>query len=91
MFSRNLSVSDFVRRFFVSCVQISEAHVMRTLMKFLTLLSPKIILYCQNVGNKKKTSEYRIQMPLRLQPQADPAFLYTYPNSPGSHNDRAGI
>ena len=27
MFSRNLSVLDFVRRFFVSCVQISEAYV----------------------------------------------------------------
>ena len=26
MFSRNLSVLDFVRRFFVSCVQISEAY-----------------------------------------------------------------
>ena len=27
MFSRNLSVPDFVRRFFVSCTQISEAYV----------------------------------------------------------------
>ncbi len=27
MFSRNLSVPDFVRRFFVSCAQISEALV----------------------------------------------------------------
>ncbi len=27
MFSRNLSVPDFVRRFFVSCAQISEAYV----------------------------------------------------------------
>ena len=27
MFSRNLSVLDFVRRFFVSCVQIFEAYV----------------------------------------------------------------
>ena len=26
MFSRNLSVPDFVRRFFVSCAQISEAY-----------------------------------------------------------------
>ena len=26
MFSRNLSVLDFVRRFFVSCAQISEAY-----------------------------------------------------------------
>ena len=57
---------------------------MRTLMKFLTLLSPKIILYCQNVGNKKKTSEYRIQMPLRLQPQADPAFFIRIPTVPAA-------
>ena len=34
MFSRNLSVLDFVRRFFVSCAQISEAYAVRTLMKF---------------------------------------------------------
>ena len=34
MFSRNLFVPDFVRRFFVSCAQISEAYVVRTLMKF---------------------------------------------------------
>ena len=34
MFSRNLSVPDFVRRFFVSCTQISEAYAVRTLMKF---------------------------------------------------------
>ena len=34
MFSRNLSVPDFVRRFFVSCAQISEAYAVRTLMKF---------------------------------------------------------
>ena len=34
MFSRNLSVLDFVRRFFVSCAQISEAYVGRTSMKF---------------------------------------------------------
>jgi len=27
-------VLDFVRRFFVSCVQIFEAYMMRTLMKF---------------------------------------------------------
>ena len=27
MFYRNLSVFDFVRRFFVSCAQISEAYV----------------------------------------------------------------
>ena len=27
MYSRNLSVLDFVRRFFVSCAQISEAYV----------------------------------------------------------------
>ena len=27
MFSRNLSVPDFVRRFFASCAQISEAYV----------------------------------------------------------------
>ena len=25
---------DFVRRFFVSCIQISEAYAVRTLMKF---------------------------------------------------------
>ena len=34
MYSRNLSVLDFVRRFFVSCAQISEAYAVRTLMKF---------------------------------------------------------
>ena len=34
MYSRNLFVLDFVRRFFVSCVQISEAYAVRTLMKF---------------------------------------------------------
>ena len=34
MFSRNLSVLDFVRRFFVSYAQISEAYAARTLMKF---------------------------------------------------------
>ena len=34
MFSRNLFVPDFVRRFFVSCAQISEAYVGRTSMKF---------------------------------------------------------
>ena len=34
MFSRNLSVPDFVRRFFVSCAQISEAYAVRTVMKF---------------------------------------------------------
>ena len=34
MFSRNLSVPDFVRRFFVSCAQISEVYAVRTLMKF---------------------------------------------------------
>ena len=34
MFSRNLPVLDFVRRFFVSCAQISEAYVGRTSMKF---------------------------------------------------------
>ena len=34
MFSRNLFVPDFVRRFFVSCTQISEAYAVRTLMKF---------------------------------------------------------
>ena len=27
MFARSLSVPDFVRRFFVSCAQISEAYV----------------------------------------------------------------
>jgi len=34
MFSRNLSVPDFVRRFFASCAQISEAYGVRTSMKF---------------------------------------------------------
>ena len=34
MYSRNLSVLDFVRCFFVSCAQISEAYAVRTLMKF---------------------------------------------------------
>ena len=33
MFSRNLSVPDFVRSFFVSCTQISEAYAVRTVMK----------------------------------------------------------
>ena len=32
MFSRNLSVPDFVRRFFVSCAQISEAYAVRTVI-----------------------------------------------------------
>ena len=34
MFSRNLSVPDFMRRFFISCTQISEAYAVRTVMKF---------------------------------------------------------
>ena len=34
MYSRNLFVLDFVRRFFVSCAQISEAYTVWTLMKF---------------------------------------------------------
>ena len=34
MYSRNLFVLDFVRRFFVSCAQIFEAYAVRTLMKF---------------------------------------------------------
>ena len=34
MYSRNLFVLDFVRRFFVSCAQISEAYTVCTLMKF---------------------------------------------------------
>ena len=34
MFSRNLSVLDFVRRFFVSCAQISEALALRPPLKF---------------------------------------------------------
>ena len=34
MFSRNLSVPDFVRRFFVSCAQISEALVLCPPLKF---------------------------------------------------------
>ena len=34
MYSRNLFVLDFVRRFFVSCVQIFEAYAVRMLMKF---------------------------------------------------------
>ena len=33
MFSRNLSVPDFVRRFFVSCAQISEALALRPPLK----------------------------------------------------------
>ena len=33
MFSRILSVPDFVRSFFVSCAQISEAYAVRTVMK----------------------------------------------------------
>ena len=34
MYSRNLFVLDFARRFFVSCAQISEAYAVRTLTKF---------------------------------------------------------
>ena len=34
MFSRNLSVLDLVRRFFVSCAQISEALALRPPLKF---------------------------------------------------------
>ena len=34
MFARSLSVPDLVRRFFVSCAQISEAYAARMLMKF---------------------------------------------------------
>ncbi len=34
MFSRNFSVPDFARRFFVSCAQIFEAYAVRTLIKF---------------------------------------------------------
>ena len=34
MYSRNLFVLDFVRRFFVSCAQIFKAYAVRTLMKF---------------------------------------------------------
>ena len=34
MFSQNLSVPDFVRRFFVSCAQISEALALRPPLKF---------------------------------------------------------
>ena len=34
MFSRNLSVPDFVKRFLVSYTQISEAYGVRTSMKF---------------------------------------------------------
>ena len=34
MFSRNLSVPDFVRRFFVSCAQISEALALCSPLKF---------------------------------------------------------
>ena len=34
MYSRNLFVLDLVRRFLVSCAQISEAYAVRTLMKF---------------------------------------------------------
>ena len=34
MYSRNLFVLDFVRRFFVSCAQIFEAYAVRTLIKF---------------------------------------------------------
>ena len=34
MLSRSFSVPDFVKRFFVSCSQISEAYAVRTLRKF---------------------------------------------------------
>ena len=34
MYSRNLFVLDFARRFFVSCAQISEALALRPPLKF---------------------------------------------------------
>mgnify|MGYP007007663683 CR=1 FL=1 len=34
MYSQNLFVLDFARRFFVSCAQIFEAYAVRTLIKF---------------------------------------------------------
>lgn len=34
MFSRNLTVPDFMRRFFVSCAQISEALALRLPLEF---------------------------------------------------------
>ena len=34
MYSRNLFVLDFARRFFVSCAQIFEAYAVRTVIKF---------------------------------------------------------
>ena len=34
MYSRNLFVLDFARKFFVSCAQIFEAYAVRTLIKF---------------------------------------------------------
>ena len=34
MYSRNLFVLDFTRRFFARCVQIFEAYAVRTLIKF---------------------------------------------------------
>ena len=34
MYSRNLFVLAFARRFFVSCAQIFEAYAVRTLIKF---------------------------------------------------------
>ena len=34
MYSWNLFVLDFARRFFVSCAQIFEAYAVRTLIKF---------------------------------------------------------
>ena len=46
MYSRNLFVLDFVRRFFVSCAQISEAYTVCTLMKF--------VCSWQKIGHKSK-------------------------------------
>ena len=34
MYSRNLFVLDFARRFFVGCAQIFEAYAVRTVIKF---------------------------------------------------------
>ncbi len=46
MYSRNLFVLDFVRRFFVRCAQISEAYTVCTLMKF--------VCDWQKIGHKSK-------------------------------------
>ena len=74
MYSRNLFVLDFVRRFFVSCAQIFEAYAVRTLMKF----------GCdwRKISHKskcKKDSESYISITLMYQHKiTSAAFLFYY-------------